>query len=221
MKVLLLFLLSFVFFSTLITNSYGSEILFHVYRNGEKIGYHKLKLLKKDNIIQSEIEIKFEVKFLGFNIYDYFHKNNEVWIDNKFKGLESETNKNGEILNCSISIKDGFLYSDGTHGDQSKLIPMIPTTYWNYKLVENAEEKKVINSQDCSLINLKIKKIGRENIYDKRIWSTHFNLKGKEITGKDLDIDIWYDDNKNWIKMTFIKDSSKIEYFLDKFYEPK
>ena len=69
------------------------------------------------------------------------------------------------------------------------------------------------------MANIKFKSVHKSFGANKII--TDFNLKGKEITGKDLDIDIWYDDNKNWIKMTFIKDSSKIEYFLDKFYEPK
>ena len=41
----------------------------------------------------------------------------------------------------------------------------------------------------------------------------HFKLTGKEFTGDDVDIDIWYKDFQ-WVKMIFQKDGSKIEYFL-------
>ena len=37
-------------------------------------------------------------------------------------------------------------------------------------------------------------------------------LEGKESTGEDVIIDIWYDINKNWSKMIFIKDGTEIEY---------
>ena len=44
----------------------------------------------------------------------------------------------------------------------------------------------------------------------------HFKLTGKEITGDDVDIDIWYKDSQ-WVKMIFYKDGSEIEYFLKDF----
>ena len=57
------------------------DISFNVYRNDSKIGYHKLNFEKEEDRIIASIEIKFDVKFLGFTLYDYFHKNKEVWID--------------------------------------------------------------------------------------------------------------------------------------------
>ena len=35
---------------------------------------------------------------------------------------------------------------------------------------------------------------------------------GKEITGEDVIIDIWYDNSGKWSKMIFLKDGSEIEY---------
>ena len=48
-----------------------------------------------------------------------------------------------------------------------------------------------------------------------------YKIEGKESTGEDIDIDIWYDDLGNWVKMIFIKDGSEIEYFLDTYHEKK
>ena len=51
-------------------------------------------------------------------------------------------------------------------------------------------------------------------ITNNTINSTHYKLTGKESSGEEVNIDIWYDDRKNWVKMIFIKDGSEIEYFL-------
>ena len=53
-----------------------NDIYFHVYRNGTKIGYHKINFsLKtnenKSNLINANVEIDFDVQFLGFSIYSY------------------------------------------------------------------------------------------------------------------------------------------------------
>ena len=62
--------------------------------------------------IKAEIEIKFEVTFLGFVVYDYYHKNVEVWSDDKLKTLETFTDKNGEELSCKVSkSKDTYKIS--------------------------------------------------------------------------------------------------------------
>ena len=44
----------------------------------------------------------------------------------------------------------------------------------------------------------------------------HFKLTGKEFTGDNVNIDIWYK-NSQWVKMIFYKDGSEIEYFLKDF----
>ena len=117
----------------------------------------------------------------------------------------------------------------------SSHIYTLSSSYWDSHLVERnltdrgliiddqslVINKNVFNSQDCSLINFKIMRKGIDLIYDNSIQSNHYKLIGKESTGELIDIDIWYDDSGNWVKMIFIKDGSEIEYFLDKYYEKK
>ena len=93
---------------------------------------------------------------------------------------------------------------------------MIPSSYWNYDLVKDKNDKTVLNTQDCSFIDFKINYLGEDNIYNNKILAEHFKLTGKEITGDDVDIDIWYK-NSQWVKMIFYKDGSEIEYFLKDF----
>ena len=210
------------------------DIYFHVYRNEQRIGYHKVtfKFEEEKKILSANIEINFNVKFLGFVIYEYEHFNFETWSvksfnqqkltknsDNKsiklyLNNIKTMTNKNGTQLICEDS---GF-------GENSLNLPKVgkfPTSYWNSQLYENRESNntKVLNTQDCSIMELDIKKLGRELIYSDALFASRYKLSGKETSGEDLDIDAWYDDGGNWVKMIFVKDGSKIEYFLDKYHE--
>ena len=54
-------------------------------------------------------------------------------------------------------------------------------------------------------------------IYNNKVKTDHYKLEGKESTGEDVIIDIWYDKFDRWVKMIFIKDGSEIEYISKKF----
>ena len=192
------------------------DINFNVYRNSSLIGFHNLSFSQIGDDIKAEIEIKFEVTFLGFVVYDYYHKNIEVWSEDKLKTLDTFTYKNGEELSCKVSkSKDQYKIS----GSSIEILSdetLIPTSYWRNELIKGVE-KKTLNTQDCSIINFKIESLGEKMIYNNKIKTDHYKLEGKESTGEDVIIDIWYDKFGRWVKMIFIKDGSEIEYISKKF----
>ena len=153
---------------------------------------------------------------------------------NILQELNSVTNKNGSEIFCNIKVNfDGnvnSLKAKGSHNNNPEIshINTLPSSYWDYRLVSGdynkknlIKEKTVFNSQDCSKINFKIKSLGKDKIYNGLLNVNKYKLEGKESTGEDIDIDIWYDDLGNWVKMIFIKDGSEIEYFLDTYHEKK
>ena len=192
------------------------DVKFNVYRNSSLIGFHNLSFSQIGDDIQAEIEIKFEVTFLGFVVYDYYHKNIEVWSEDKLKTLDTFTDNNGEELLCKVSkSKDQYKIS----GSSIEILSdetLIPTSYWRNDLIKGVE-KKTLNTQDCSTINFKIESLGEKMIYNNKIKTDHYKLEGKELTGEDVIIDIWYDKFGRWVKMIFIKDGSEIEYISKKF----
>ena len=75
-KLLKKFTFLFIFFTLFLTsisvsNIAAEKLNFNVYRNGSLIGYHNLDFYERDSLIESKIEIKFEVTFLGFVVYEY------------------------------------------------------------------------------------------------------------------------------------------------------
>ena len=58
---------------------------------------------------------------------------------------------------------------DGTNNKEDVYThSILPTSYWNYTLVEDKKNKKVLNTQDCSFIDFKINYLGNENIYNQQ-----------------------------------------------------
>ena len=215
------FTLLFVFFSLCLPSITHSNIIpenlhFNVYRNGSLIGHHNLDFYEKDSLIESKIAIKFEVTFLGFVVYEYLHQNHEKWMDNSLIFMEASTDKNGDLLDCKVSKKENKFKISGTNGNLLLDKQITPTTYWKFDQLISGEKNMVLNSQDCSYINFDIQYLGEEMIYDNSLKASRYKLLGKEFTGDDVNIDIWYKDKK-WVKMIFLKDGSIIEYFLKEY----
>ena len=81
----------------------------------QKLDITRLNFENYDNSTNLAVEIKFEVTFLGFTVYDYFHQNNENWINNSLVQLITKTDKNGEDLFCNaVKVGNGFSL-DGTN----------------------------------------------------------------------------------------------------------
>ena len=213
---ILLVLLTLFCWSAESKNNIPEDIKFNVYRNSNLIGFHNLSFSQLGDDIKAEIEIKFEVTFLGFVVYDYYHKNVEIWSDYRLKTLETFTDKNGEELSCKVSKSKDTYKISGTSRETLSDETIIPTSYWRNELIKGVE-KKTLNTQDCSIINFKIESLGKKMIYNNKVKTDHYKLVGKESTGEEVIIDIWYDKFDRWVKMIFIKDGSKIEYISKKF----
>ena len=214
-KIFFFFFLVIISPPLLFGQEFIEDISFNVYRNESKIGYHKLNFKREEDRIIASIEIKFEVNFLGFTLYDYFHKNNEVWIADSLFKLKTNTNNNGDQLYCNVKKKAERFVIDGENNKIITKDEPLPSSYWKFDLVNN-EKKRVLNTQDCSFIDFKIEFLGNEKIYEDQLEALHYKLTGKEFNGDDVNIDIWYSNSK-WVKMIFYKDESKIDYFLEKY----
>ena len=94
---------------------------------------------------------------------------------------------------------------------------ILPSSYWNAVLVKGNKELKILNTQDCSFINLNIDFLGKEKIYNGKLSASHYKLTGFEASGAEVDIDLWYDKYDNWVKMQFLKDGSTIDYVLNNY----
>ena len=205
----------------IVFSSNYQSLLFHVYRNQNIIGTHELQISRKNSFTEVNIKIKFDVSFLGFKIYEYRHINTEKWTRDKLIFLSSSTNQNGKLMSCTLKKQGDKLDISGTNNTVLLDNNILPSSYWNSVLVKKNKKLKILNTQDCSFINLNIEFLGKEEIYDGNLSASHYKLKGFESSGTEVNIDLWYDKYDNWVKMRFLKDESTIDYVLSKYEDTR
>ena len=191
------------------TASLGSaeRIAFEVLRDGSPIGSHTISFHQQDERLIVDIEIGLEVKFAFFTLFDYQHRNREVWENGRLVSIDTQTDDNGERHEVSgRAMGDGFLVSGK---EEQVLLPadVIPTSYWN---PATRDAKALLNTQTGELIDVEV-----TPKYTQAVEMPWGESKGQlhRISG-DLEVDLWYDPAGCLLKMSFKApgDGSTINY---------
>ena len=180
---------------------------FKVYRDGSNIGQHTISFEQKGDDLIVDIEIGLEVNFAFFTLFDYKHRNREVWRNGRLVSINTETDNNGTLHSVSgRAVGNGFLV---TSDEEQLLLPadIIPTSYWN---PATRSASKLLNSQTGELIEVTI-----TEEETKRVAMPWGESEGRlhRMTG-DLELDLWYDPRGCLLKLSFKApgDGSMIDY---------
>jgi hypothetical protein len=180
------------------------RLLFDVYREGDRIGTHELRLRQEGERIEADIDIDLAVKFAFVTAYRYRHRNREVYEGDKLVSMSSRTNNNGEKLSVDVRRDGDELVVDGKGGTQRVAGELIPTTYWQPRSVK---QNRWIDSQNGRIVESDVTHAGTDRIrYEGRqVAADRFLLRG------DLDCDLWYGP-EGWAKLAFEVQGSRISY---------
>ena len=202
-------LLILVFFSGQI---FAKEWVFDVYLNKAKMGTHTF-VLSDTNMMTSSA--KFKVKVLFINAYSYNHVSKEQWQDGCLNSIEAKTTENK--VNTKVSGKlEGSDFNINVNDKQNQALPACVMTfaYWNPKTLT---QSKLLNPQNAEYLNTKIKQMGTETIEvkGKATETEHYLLQGLSEGKIKLNIDLWYDQNKNWVALqSTTPEGYKVSYKL-------
>lgn len=184
------------------------QLDFRARRNGDQIGWHRLRFFEQDDRLVVEIEIELEVRFLLFPVYRYQHTNREVWRGDRLLALESRTDDNGTRHRVSALAEGNRLLVDGTAGPFELPPDTLPTSYWHQATVERGEW---LDTQSGRLVRSTVVPQGPEPITarGREVQAERYTLSG------DLDCDLWYHE-ASWAKLRFAAaDGSTIDYLLE------
>ena len=213
------FFIFFYFTFFILSNSYALSYKelheFEIYRNGKKIGFHKLYFKKIENRIIVNTKTEMIVKLGFFPIFKYFYDGEETWDKNKFINAKTFTQKNARKFQFTANRKNSKIEINSRDKtffvDSDSLI----TSYWNQNWLN---KKELIDSQHGKKRFINVEKKNIENV--STIYGNILAQKYKVIgtrnkkNGDKIDFYIWYDDKKRWVKIKFFIKNSLIEYFL-------
>jgi len=185
----------------------SGDLRFDVFRNGSEIGYHVLSFNQDGERLTVDIDIELRVRVAFITAYRYEHRNREQWEANELLGFKSRTNDNGTRHRVEAQREGDELIVRGSNGRLEVPASMLPTTYWHRNFMER---NRWIDTQNGRIVESSVEARGEETIESAggRVEAERFAVRG------DLDVDLWYRDDR-WVKLGFdASDGSRIDYRL-------
>jgi len=181
---------------------------FKVYLDDDEVGTHDFSVVDKDDYQEIYSKASFDVKFLFFNAYSYRHENVEQWRGECLQNISAITDDNGDDYKVLGEIKDDSFVINveiNEEGSQDSYQACLKTfAYWDPDFLQ---EKSLLNSQTGEMIDIESTYIKTEKV----------NYKGEEVTakryrvsGKELQIDLWYSDEDHWLALESLTDGGRV-----------
>ena len=70
---------------------------YDLFRNDKPIGYHKYEFKRDGKKLIVDSEVSFKIRKLGIDLYNYYAKSEETYINDVFSKFKSITNQNKKI----------------------------------------------------------------------------------------------------------------------------
>lgn len=194
--------------------AYGGSRSFAAFRNGERIGTHKLDFQREGNRLVVSTSIDLAVKMMGFTAYRYTHRSREVWAGDELWSLESSTDDDGTQYSVRIARDAKSLVVDrsmpGARDRVREIAPpgTLPSTQWN---VRQTSQSALLNSQKGTMEKIRVTPLGRDSVQTATatLEATRYHYEG------GIRMDQWFDARNRWVKTIFLApDGSSIEYRL-------
>ena len=89
---------------------------YELFRNNKSIGFHKYEFNRDGDNLSIKSEVSFKITKLGVDLYKYFAKSNENYVNGNFKSYSSKTkqNKKNRYVNIEVDPNDKNLIIDGS-----------------------------------------------------------------------------------------------------------
>ena len=195
-----------------------NELKYELFRNDKLIGYHNYDFIRNGSELVVKSDVKFKIRKLGVDLYNYEAKSEEVYENNKFIKFSSKTNQNKKqkYVNIVVESKNQELLVDGSSFKGKTSVEHIVGTWWNHEIVKAKAQISAISGR---VIQQKVTFVGKEDISidGKAYKCLHFNFASSDENlpkEKKLNTDIWYEESSRmWIKASF-KKSGNWEYRL-------
>ncbi len=185
---------------------YGAEIYFDVFRDGEKVGFHRAQFAKIGEHIVVNSTFKLQIDVLFFTAFRYLYTSEGRWRHGRLESLRASVDDDGTRLSVEAFLEGAQMKIRNADGTVTVDAPLYPTNHWNAAVLS---QSRVLNTLTGRVNDVRIVPRRREAVPTERgnIDATHHAYTG------DLSTEVWYDDAGRWVKMRFkARDGSTIEY---------
>lgn len=185
--------------------AYPEILKFAVTRDGSPLGVVMERFGAGADEAVAEVYINFVVSFAGIALYRYEHRSRERWRGGRLAALDTVTNDDGTHQAVTARAGSGGLRVEGARGSLTAPADILPSSYWHPRFVD---QNRMLDSQLGRIVEFTITPAGSATVtaLGRPVETERYAMRG------DIDLDIWYDADRVWQKMSFTIGGSFIEY---------
>ncbi|MEX0923059.1 MAG: DUF6134 family protein [Rhodovibrionaceae bacterium] len=183
----------------------NGSIVFEVLRGGEPMGTHSLRFEKRGEDLHVFIDIDLKVDLAFVTVFRYEHSNHEIWRDGRLISIETTTDDDGETYFVKGEATAAGFQVTSSEGKAALPADILPTSYWHPQTVAR---DRLLDTQKGRIVEVATRELRQEaiSIDGLRIEATHYRMTG------DLDLELWYAPNGEWVKIAFETRGAEIVY---------
>jgi hypothetical protein len=186
--------------------SSNREWRFEVLLDDEPIGFHTFRLNDSGATRELRGEARFRVKLLGFTVYDYAHRNLELWRDDCLQRIDASTDANGTGMYVRGSVEGEQLVLENNAGNS--IVPgcVMTFAYWNPAILS---QQRLLNAQTGEYLDVSVQKLGETALphQGRSVPALHYRL-----TTAEGDIELWYTTDRDWLALSTTTSGGQLRY---------
>jgi len=159
------------------------DLAFDVLRKDKPMGRHTISVRREGADIIADIAIDLRIRFAFVTVFEYTHRNREVWRDNRLVSIETTTNNDGERFRIAGRAEAaGFRVTTGDGVARVFAADVLPTSYWHPR---TPQATQLLNTQTGELAEVSITPLPAGGA----------DGGGRQyVVSGDLDLNLWYAD---------------------------
>jgi hypothetical protein len=189
---------------SLAEDSPSRTLVFDVFLDGKKIGYHRFEIDGPESNAAVVSEASFDVKFLFVTAFSYRHSARENWTGGCLEEIEARTDSNGKELNV-VGERTGDAFVIDT-GEQAATLPecVMSFAYWNPGFLE---QPRLLNPQTGEYLDVEVEELGKDMV---RLDGREVQARSVRLTARQMDITLWYSENAEWLALESVAKGGRI-----------
>jgi len=179
-------------------------LLFDVYLDGRKIGYHRFEIHGTRSNAAVLSEASFDVRFLFVTAYRYRHNTRERWRGGCLSQIEATTNANGKNVDVVGERTDnGFVIETGNGAAELPRCVM-SFAYWNPRFLE---QPRLLNPQTGEYVDVEVEDLGDDIV---EVGGRAIAARTYRITARQLEIKLWYSEDAEWLGLESVAKGGRV-----------
>jgi len=186
--------------------SSSREWRFEVFLDDKPIGFHTFRLSDSGATRELRGEARFSVKLLGFTIYDYAHRNLELWRHDCLQHIDASTDDNGEDFHVRGAIEGEQLVLENSTGNSILPGCVMTFAYWNPAILS---QQRLLNAQTGEYLDVSIQQLDEKplQLQGRAVPALHYRIR----TGES-DIELWYSSDGDWLALSTATSGGELRY---------